>query len=140
MYRHYLAAAALATFLAPPVQAQLHDAEDIGQGLHAFRVDAERRTLRLRRHECADPLARDHQALGPQRGNRLAHHGPADARGARQRLLGRQALAGREPPALDLLGELLEQAARKLAGRSERADAHHVDGGLLRGEMQLYDD
>ena len=70
------------------------------------------------------PWRVDHQALGAQRRDRLAHHRAADARGARQRLLGRQARAGREAAALDLLGELLEEAPRQLALGGDGADAH----------------
>ena len=99
-------------------EAQLHDVEDVGERLHALGLDAKRRVLRLGGDEGADALARDHQPFGAQRRHRLAHHRAAHARGARQRLLGRQPRARREAPALDLLGELLEQTrARACAPR-----------------------
>src|SRR2546430_10162645 len=49
---------------------------------------------------------------------------------SRELLLGRQARAGGKPAALDLLGELLEQAPRQLSLGHQRAD---LDGGRLHG-------
>src|SRR3954470_20880392 len=101
-------------------ETKLHDVEDVGERLHALGLDAKRRVLRGGRDEGAHALARDHQAFCAQRRHGLAHHGAADARGARQRLLGGPPRARLEASALDLLGELLEQAARELALRGER--------------------
>src|SRR5439155_4512808 len=74
-------------------------------------------------------LARNDQPLRAQRGDRLPHDGAADACGARELLLGGQALARAEAAALDLLGELVEEPPRQLARGGERTDAHHLDVG-----------
>ena len=107
-------------------EAQLHHVQDLVERLEALGLDAKRRARRLGRDEGAHTLARDHQPFGPQRRHRFAHHRARDARGARERVLGRQPGAGREAPAPDLSGELLEEPARQFVLRGEGSDAHRL--------------
>ena len=107
-------------------QAQLHHVQDLLQ--RCCRRSGSMRNgalLRLGRDEGADALARHHQALGAQRRHGFAHHGAADARRARQLLLGGQALAGRQPAALDL---------RRRAGRTARRESLRAEA---RGRMRI---
>ena len=65
--------------------------------------------------EGADALARDHQPVGAQGGDRLADHGAGNAGGRDHFLLGGQALSRRELAAGDIGGEARHEFRRQPA-------------------------
>src|SRR5271165_4211913 len=99
---------------------QFEDLQHVICRLDFVRIDAERPALHVRRHERAKPLAGDHQAVGPERRNCLAHHRPADACGQRDFLFGRQASAWLQASAEDLGGKPLGQLLGPIERRPKR--------------------
>ncbi len=83
-----------------------------------LRQDLEIALARLRGHEAVDPAARLDIAGQLQPRDRLAHHVAADAEYLRQFQLRRQALAGLEGLAEDLLADLRAISSGRLSGRA----------------------
>ena len=84
--------------------AQFHDVEHLAQRRTLVEIDPER-PPHVIGDKGADALAGHHQPVGLERGNRLAHHGAADAGGGDHFLLGRQPRAGQQLAADDIGGE-----------------------------------
>ena len=76
-------------------------------------------TKHLSPDERTDALARDDQALRPQRGHGLPHDRAADTHGAHHLLLRGQARAGLEPPVDDFLLQPIHRLAREIARRRQ---------------------
>jgi len=81
----------------------------------------------LGRDEGAHALVRGHQPLGAQRRHRFAHHRAADARGARQRLLGGHARAGREGGRYGSARRAARTARATAYGREREGEGARLD-------------
>ncbi|MNY25021.1 hypothetical protein D3C86_1587750 [compost metagenome] len=108
--------------------AQFHDLEHRFERAGIGEVDAQWSDTRLISDEYATPLARFHQPLVLQPGNRLADHGAADAEFLGQHGLRRQLGAARERATLDLLEQLFGNAVGQGAGGNFLEDGHGEGG------------
>ncbi len=104
-------------------KAKFHHADDVGDGGQPVRIDPERHPRAIGCDERAGALAGDDEAVRLQRGDRLAHHGAADAHRAHHFLLGRQPRAGLQPAARNLVGNAVDHLRCAVANRAAAASA-----------------
>ncbi len=106
--------------------AHLHHVVDRGDQAE---VELERRHRRRRGDVDARTLARAQQAARLELVHRLAHDGARDAVRVGEALLGRQAVAGAQPPGVDLVDRGGRRAGRRAARRRGARRRPHGPGG-----------
>ena len=99
--------------------AQFHDVEDVAQRGALVEIHPVGPTY-LVGDEGPDPLAGDHQAIGPQGGHRLAYDGAADPGGGDHFLFGGKLRPRRQFAADDIGGEAGDQLAGEPARGLQR--------------------
>ncbi|EWS53208.1 hypothetical protein X551_03996 [Methylibium sp. T29] len=107
--------------------AQFQHRDHVAQRRELLRRDAERRRIAEPDHEGADAVPGGHQPAGLELGDRLAHHGAADAELRHDRRLGGQLVAGGQAAVADAVPQRVDQLERERAGAAARRERHvHV--------------